>query len=202
MECDVSTGALMCTPSQGGSGDSRFRNDVVFDAHSASRFSGVFSVGPGSMLIVSVFDLAGGSMRVHKVVIATGQMPQGVSCPGPCEEPSDDSLPGAFFPTVIYQKPVVTNGVPWVMSDDDDTKLVTTPGAYRFELSDDALIGETYVEARLVRGGMMPSQMVFGSQTGAHAAGNAAENAAGDVAAGAAGDAAGEPAGSAAGDAA
>ncbi|MGF6599801.1 hypothetical protein P3T23_004535 [Paraburkholderia sp. GAS448] len=172
MDCTVSTGTLTCEPAHGGQGgtsgascDSRYRNDVVFDAHSASRWSAVFVVDPGAALVVSVFELAGGALNVHKVALAAGDMPQGFACPGVCDEPAGVIPPGAPFPSVIYQKQVITNAVPWVMTDEDDTKLITTPGAYRFELSDNSLVGETYVEARLVRGGGLPAPLIFGSES-------------------------------------
>jgi hypothetical protein len=41
------------------------------------------------------------------------------------------------YPGVAYQKRVVTRGVLWVMSDEDDTRIVTIPGAYVFEVSED-----------------------------------------------------------------
>jgi hypothetical protein len=156
MSCDVSTGTLSCAPAYSGSSggmtsaacDSRYRTDVVFDAHSASRYSGVFVVDPGAALVVSVFDLAGGTMNVFKVSLAAGDMPQGYACPTLCDDGVSVIPPGALFPTITHQKAVVTNGMPWVMSDTDDTKLISVPGAYRFELSDNALVGETYVEAR------------------------------------------------------
>jgi hypothetical protein len=167
MNCEVSTGTLSCAPAQGsmaGAGcDSRYRTDVVFDAHSASRYSGVFVVDPGAVLVVSAFDLAGGTMNVFKVALASGDMPQGYACPTLCDEGSSVIPPGALFPTITHQKAVITNGVPWVMSDSDDTKLISVPGAYRFELSGDALVDETYVEARLVRGGSVPALLIFGS---------------------------------------
>jgi hypothetical protein len=174
MDCQVSTGTLTCEPAYGGQGggpsgpscDSRYRNDVVFDVHSASAWSGVFVVDPGAVLVVSAFELAGGTMTVYKVALAAGDMPQGFSCPGICDGPAGSIPPGALFPTITYQKPVVTSGVPWVMSDTDDTKFITAPGAYRFALSDDSMVGEVYVEARLVRGGGLPAAMIFGSDAG------------------------------------
>ncbi|RQH06635.1 hypothetical protein [Paraburkholderia dinghuensis] len=169
MDCQVSTGTLTCEPVQPGSGvscDSRYRSDAVFDVHSASVWSGVFVVDAGAVLVVSAFELAGGTLSVYKVALAAGGMPQGYACPGICAEPAGVIPPGALFPTVTYQKPVMTAGVAWTMSDTDDTKLITVPGAYRFELSDESMVGEAYVEARLVRGGGVPAALIFGSDTG------------------------------------
>lgn len=79
MACDVSTGTLACEPVQGGTAgcDSRYRNDVVFDAHSASHWSDVFVVDPGSALVVSAFELSSAAMAVYKLALASGDMPQG-----------------------------------------------------------------------------------------------------------------------------
>ncbi|WP_132384565.1 MULTISPECIES: hypothetical protein [unclassified Paraburkholderia] len=120
-------------------------------------------VEPGAALVVSVFDLAGGTMKVFKVALAASDMPQGYACPTLCDEGPSAIPPGALFPTITHQKVIVTNGVAWAMSDNDDMKLISVPGAYRFELSDDMLVGETHVEARLVRGGSVPAVVFFGS---------------------------------------
>jgi hypothetical protein len=113
MSCDVTTGTQTCAPAQGDTAgaacDSRYRNDVVFDAHSTTRWSAVFLVDPGAALVVSAFELAGGTMKVVKVALAAGDMPQGIACPGICDDQTVTILPaGALFPTITHQKAVET----------------------------------------------------------------------------------------------
>lgn len=145
---------------------------VIFDQDSSSLFSKVFTVFPGTYLLISGFGFdkyqgevpEGKPKQTQKAIVQKLGFAGGIFPDGMC--PCGDKIPDLSLVDVPYKyvEDVTQCGL-WHISACQNLVLLSVPGSYRLRLNDSSALGNVFVSAERYHKndvGLLPHALFLG----------------------------------------